>query len=192
MSEPWLDGQFLIAMPGMGDSRFERTVVYLCAHSAEGAMGLVINRSQEMVFPDLLVQLGIMEEHEAIKLPPKTRDFMVRDGGPVERSRGFVLHSGDYQGDSSLEVTPEISLTATIDILRAISRGSGPERALMALGYSGWGPGQLESEIAENGWLTCEAVADVVFSPDLSQIYPRALALLGIDTVNLSQYSGRA
>lgn len=192
MSEPWLDGQFLIAMPGMGDSRFERTVVYLCAHSAEGAMGLVINRSQEMVFPDLLVQLGIMEEHEAIKLPPKTRDFMVRDGGPVERSRGFVLHSGDYQGNSSLEVTPEISLTATIDILRAISRGSGPERALMALGYSGWGPGQLESEIAENGWLTCEAVADVVFSPDLSQIYPRALALLGIDTVNLSQYSGRA
>ncbi|MBZ0164185.1 MAG: YqgE/AlgH family protein [Notoacmeibacter sp.] len=192
MSEPWLDGQFLIAMPGMGDSRFERTVVYLCAHSAEGAMGLVINRSQEMVFPDLLVQLGIMEEHEAIKLPPKTRDFMVRDGGPVERSRGFVLHSGDYQADSSLEVTPEISLTATVDILRAISRGGGPEQALMALGYSGWGPGQLEAEIAGNGWLTCEAASDVVFASDLSQIYPRALALLGIDTLNLSQYSGRA
>ena len=192
MSEPWLDGQFLIAMPGMGDSRFERTVVYLCAHSAEGAMGLVINRSQEMVFPDLLVQLGIMEEHETIKLPPKTRDFMVRDGGPVERSRGFVLHSGDYQADSSLEVTPEISLTATVDILRAISRGGGPDQALMALGYSGWGPGQLEAEIAGNGWLTCQAASDVVFASDLSQIYPRALALLGIDTLNLSQYSGRA
>lgn len=192
MSEPWLDGQFLIAMPGMGDSRFERTVVYLCAHSAEGAMGLVINRSQEMVFPDLLVQLGIMEEYETIKLPPKTRDFMVRDGGPVERSRGFVLHSGDYQADSSLEVTPEISLTATVDILRAISRGGGPDQALMALGYSGWGPGQLEAEIAGNGWLTCEAASDVVFASDLSQIYPRALALLGIDTLNLSQYSGRA
>ncbi|WP_428674638.1 YqgE/AlgH family protein [Roseibium sp.] len=192
MTEPWLDGQFLIAMPGMRDSRFERTVVYLCAHSSEGAMGLVINRSQEMVFPDLLVQLGLMDEHEAIKLPAKARDFMVRDGGPVERSRGFVLHTGDYQAESSLEVTPEISLTATVDILRAISRGGGPTRALMALGYSGWGPGQLETEIADNGWLTCPATSEVMFSPDMTQIYPRALALLGIDNVNLSHYAGRA
>jgi putative transcriptional regulator len=188
----FLNDQFLIAMPGMKDDRFARSVIYVCAHSDEGAMGLIINQTQQMPFPDLLVQLGVMNEQEAIRLPRSAREFVVRNGGPVDRSRGFVLHSGDFKVDSSLVVSGDICLTATIDILRAISAGRGPRNALMALGYSGWGAGQLEGEIAENGWLTCPATADLLFNADVDNTYDRVLASIGIDPVRLSATAGHA
>ncbi|MBN9241408.1 MAG: YqgE/AlgH family protein [Mesorhizobium sp.] len=188
----FLDDQFLIAMPGMKDERFARSVIYVCAHSDEGAMGLIINQTQQMMFPDLLVQLGIMNEQEAIRLPRPARDFVVRNGGPVDRSRGFVLHSGDYRVESSLPVSDDVCLTATVDILRAISAGRGPRHALMALGYSGWGAGQLESEIAENGWLTCPADPELLFDADIERKYDRILAAIGIDPTYLSATAGHA
>lgn len=188
----FLDDQFLIAMPGMKDDRFARSVIYVCAHSEEGAMGLIINQVQQMRFPDLLVQLGIMDEQEAIRLPSKTRDFMIRNGGPVDRSRGFVLHSDDYTVESSMPVSEDICLTATVDILRAISTGRGPRHALMALGYAGWGAGQLESEIADNGWLTCPADMDLLFDTDIERKYDRILASIGIDPARLSYSAGHA
>ena len=191
-SKGFLDDQFLIAMPGMKDDRFARSVIYVCAHSQEGAMGLIINQTQQMLFPDLLVQLGIMNEQEVIRLPRHTRDFVVRNGGPVDRSRGFVLHSGDYRVESSLSVSHDICLTATVDILRAISAGRGPRQALMALGYSGWGAGQLENEIAQNGWLTCPASAELLFDADLEHKYDRILASIGIDLAHLSMAAGHA
>ena len=188
----FLDDQFLIAMPGMKDDRFARSVIYICAHSDEGAMGLIINQTQQMLFPDLLVQLGIMDEQEAIRLPAHARDFIVRNGGPVDRSRGFVLHSGDYKVESSLSVSEDVCLTATVDILRAISAGRGPRHALMALGYAGWGAGQLESEIAENGWLTCPASAEFLFDADIDRTYDRVLASIGVDLAHLSVAAGHA
>ncbi len=188
----FLDDQFLIAMPGMKDDRFTRAVIYVCAHSDEGAMGLIINQAQQMLFPDLLVQLGILDEQEAIRLPPPARDFVIRNGGPVDRSRGFVLHTGDYKVDSSLPVSGDICLTATVDILRAISLGRGPRRALMALGYSGWGAGQLEREIADNGWLTCPAIPEFLFDSDMDRKYDRILASIGVDLAHLSVTAGHA
>jgi putative transcriptional regulator len=188
----FLDDQFLIAMPGMKDDRFSRAVIYVCAHSEEGAMGLMINQAQQMRFPDLLVQLGILNEQQAIRLPSKTRDFVVRNGGPVDRSRGFVLHSDDFTVESSMPVSDDICLTATVDILRAISAGRGPRKALMALGYSGWGAGQLESEIAANGWLTCPADANLLFDADIDRKYDRILATIGVDLAHLSHTAGHA
>lgn len=188
----FLDDQFLIAMPGMKDDRFSRAVIYICAHSDEGAMGLIINQTQQMLFPDLLVQLGILDEDEAIRLPPPARDFVVRNGGPVDRSRGFVLHSGDYRVESSLAVSNDVCLTATVDILRAISSGRGPRQALMALGYAGWAAGQLENEIAENGWLTCPATPELLFDADIDRKYDKALASIGIDLAHLSGAAGHA
>lgn len=189
---PFLDDQFLIAMPGMKDERFARSVIYICAHSEEGAMGLIINQSQQLLFPDLLVQLGILDEEEAIRLPPPARDFVVRNGGPVDRSRGFVLHSDDYRVESSLPISESVCLTATVDILRAISIGRGPRHALMVLGYAGWGAGQLENEIAENGWLTCPASPEFLFDGDIEFKYDRLLASIGIDLAHLSQDAGHA
>ena len=192
MKSHYLDGQLLVAMPGMMDERFARAVIYVCAHSDEGAMGLIINQAQQMLFPDLLVQLGILDEDEAIRLPAPARDFVIRNGGPVDRSRGFVLHTGDYKVDSSRPVSGDICLTATVDILRAISLGRGPRRALMALGYSGWGAGQLEREIAENGWLTCPAIPEFLFDSDMERKYDRILASIGVDLAHLSVTAGHA
>ena len=188
----FLDNQFLIAMPGMKDERFARTVIYICAHSDEGAMGLIINQAQEMGFADLLVQLGLVDAKDAIRLPSEARDLVVRHGGPVDRSRGFVLHSDDVKVESSMPVAGDICLTATVDILRAISKGTGPRRALMALGYSGWGAGQLENEIAENGWLTCPATPDMLFDGDIDGKYEQILAAIGIDLTHLSSVAGHA
>ncbi len=188
----FLDDQFLIAMPGMKDERFARSVIYMCAHSDEGAMGLIINQTQTLRFPDLLVQLGVMNEQEAIRLPQKTRDFMVRNGGPVDRGRGFVLHSDDVMVDSSMPVAEEVCLTATIDILRAISAGRGPRQALMTLGYAGWAAGQLEGEIAANGWLTCPATPDLLFDTDIDRKYDRILMSIGVDPTHLSVEAGHA
>ncbi len=187
-----LDGQFLIAMPGMLDERFARCVIYLCAHSEEGAMGIIINRIQQIRFPELLVQLGIIEAKEEICLPERARTLVVRHGGPVDQGRGFVVHSDDYVTESSMPVDDQIVLTATVDVLRAMSDDSGPESAFMALGYSGWGPGQLEEEIADNGWLTCAADTELLFDADIDKKYDRVLSTLGIDPVHLSASAGRA
>lgn len=191
-SAGYLDNHFLIAMPGMSDERFARSVIYLCAHSEEGAMGLIVNRVQQLGFADILVQLGVVDEKEAIRLPDYTREFPVRSGGPVDRSRGFVLHSSDYRVESSTALAENLCLTATVDILRAISKGRGPRKALMALGYSGWGAGQLELEIAENGWLTCPADPDLLFDCDLDRQYDRILASIGVDMTHLSSAAGHA
>ena len=187
-----LQNHFLVAMPGMRDERFSRTVIYLCAHGEDGAMGIIINRTQQLGFPDVLVELGILERSQTIRLPARARNIAVRNGGPVDRSRGFVLHSGDYMVESSMPVAEDICLTATMDILRAISAGRGPRNALMALGYSGWGAGQLEIEIAENGWLACPATPELLFDGNIESIYDRILALNGIDLVHLSHSAGHA
>jgi putative transcriptional regulator len=188
----FLDGQFLIAMPGMADTNFARTVVYVCAHSDDGAMGFVINRPQQLSFSDVLLHLRLVEEDEAIRLPGQTRDFPIRSGGPVESGRGFVLHSDDYMSESSIPVSDDICLTATLDIVRAISRGRGPQRGLMMLGYAGWGAGQIENEITSNGWLSCPAQEDLIFDTSLDDKYDRALALMGVTPAMLSIEAGHA
>src|ERR1700741_3416312 len=151
----YLDGQLLIAMPVMGDPRFERSVIYLCAHSSEGAMGIIVNRPAGSIdFPELLVQLNIINKSEQIKLPGTAESMKVLRGGPVDTGRGFVLHSSDfYIANATLKIADGICLTATIDILKAIAKGEGPRHAILALGYAGWAPGQLEDEIQEKGWL---------------------------------------
>ncbi len=189
---PSLEGHFLIAMPGMEDERFARSVVYVCAHSANGAMGFIINKAQPLSFASLLKQLDIVTDADEIRLPEKGREVSVCAGGPVEQGRGFILHSDDYDSESTVEVDDGISLTPTLDILKALSRGDGPSSAIMVLGYSGWGAGQLESEIAANGWLTCLADLDIVFGNELDTKYGRALAILGIDPVFLTSEAGHA
>ena len=185
-SEGYLTGQLLIAMPTMRDKRFERTVIYMCAHNSDGAMGLVVNRLVGSVtFPDLLRQLGV-------DAPEVKQEIRVHFGGPVESGRGFVLHSMDYQHDSTLQVAGEVSLTATVDILQDIAKGDGPRRSLLALGYAGWGPGQLDTEIQANGWLTVAADEGLVFDDDLESKWERAIGKLGIDLSLLSGDAGHA
>ncbi len=184
----FLDGQLLIAMPGMGDARFERAVIFLCAHSSDGAMGLIVNKptTPELSFADLLAQL---------KIPASVnlRSTRVHFGGPVENARGFVLHSPEYSvKDSSLSVSPDFAMTATVDILQDIARGDGPSRALLALGYAGWGAGQLEGEIQANGWLTAPADADLVFGERDTDKWGDALRSISIDPRLLSTEGGRA
>ena len=188
----FLDGHFLIAMPNMADSNFTRTVVYICAHSDDGAMGFVINRPQPLNFSDVLLHLQLVGEEEVIRLPDTTLDFPIRSGGPVESGRGFVLHSDDYMSESSIPVSDDICLTATLDIVKAITRGRGPRRGLMMLGYAGWGAGQIESEIGANGWLTCPAEEELIFDTQLDSKYDRALALMGIAPGTLSAEAGHA
>ncbi|HEX2019993.1 MAG TPA: YqgE/AlgH family protein [Aurantimonas sp.] len=187
-----LEGHFLIAMPALDAEPFNRTVIYVCAHSPNGAMGFIINKPQQVSFPELLTQLGIVESEDDIRLPAGGREVSVCMGGPVERGRGFVLHSDDYDSESTVAVAEQISLTPTLDILKAISQGIGPRTAIMALGYSGWAPGQLEGEIATNGWLTCKADLSIVFDSKLDDKYGRALALLGVDAAFLTSEAGHA
>lgn len=188
----FFDGQFLIAMPGIADQTFTRSVVYICAHSDQGAMGFIINRPQPMSFSDILLHLDLVKDEEEIRLPESARRFPIQSGGPVETGRGFVLHSDDYSSASSIPVSDEISLTATLDIVRAISGGHGPRKAAMMLGYSGWGPGQLEREVAANGWLSCPADERLIFDTPLDTKYDRALALMGINPAMLSSEAGHA
>ncbi|MCA0258030.1 MAG: YqgE/AlgH family protein [Proteobacteria bacterium] len=191
----FLDGQFLIAMPGMDDENFARTVIYVCAHTSEGAMGFIINRSQPLSFTDILDHLDMLGGEEEIRLPETARRFPILNGGPVDKGRGFVLHSDDYTSASSIPVSDDISLTATLDIIRAISGGRGPRKATIMLGYSGWGPGQLEREISANGWLTCpvtERSERLIFDPALETKYDQALALMGINPAMLSREAGHA
>ncbi len=183
-----LYGNFLIAMPGLGDPRFERSVILVCAHSAEGAMGLIVNKAM----PDLSFA-GLLDQ---LKIPrgPEGRDIRVHFGGPVERGRGFVLHSPDYRAGrtGTMDIAGRFGMTATQDILGALARGTGPKAAILALGYSGWGPGQLEAEIARNDWLTAEAAPDLVFSDDDRGKWAAALRSMGVDPLSLSATPGRA
>lgn len=190
----YLDGQMLIAMPAMGDERFARTVIYVCAHSSEGAMGIVVNQAAPNIkFPDLLVQLEVIPASERIQLPVRAEEVKVLKGGPVETGRGFVLHSADFFiENSTLPIDEGICLTATLDILKAIARGKGPSNAILALGYAGWAPGQLEQEIQQNGWLHCDADPDLIFGQDIERKYERALAKIGIDLGMLSSEAGHA
>lgn len=190
----FLDGQMLVAMPGMADDNFARSVVYLCAHSEEGAMGIVINRRASTVkFPDLLVQLEVIAEDEAIRLPGSAGSVQVLKGGPVETGRGFVLHSNDFFIDNStLPIDRVVSLTATVDILRAIAKGVGPRNAVLALGYAGWQAGQLEAEMQHNGWLNVPADTSLIFDDALDSKYERAIRHLGIDPARLSTQAGHA
>jgi putative transcriptional regulator len=190
----YLDGQMLIAMPAMGDERFSRAVIYLCAHSSEGAMGIIVNQPAPNInFPDLLVQLEVIPEAELIRLPPTAGSVKVLKGGPVETGRGFVLHSADFFiENSTLPIDEGICLTATLDILKAIARGSGPASAVLALGYAGWAPGQLETEIQHNGWLHCPADPELIFGVDTEGKYDKALKKIGIDLAMLSSEAGHA
>src|SRR6266478_8821333 len=179
----YLDGQMLIAMPTMGDERFTRSVIYICAHSSEGAMGIIVNQpAAHITFPDLLVQLEVIPPADLIQLPPRAGGVRVLKGGPVETGRGFVLHSADFFiENSTLPIDEGICLTATLDILKAIARGDGPASAILALGYAGWAPGQLESEIQGNGWLHCAPDSDLIFGTDIGGKYDKALKKIGID-----------
>ena len=182
-----LSGSILIAMPGMGDPRFDKSVILICAHSDEGAMGLIVNKpSPELSFSALL-------DHLNIARAPAGRDILVHFGGPVERGRGFVLHSRDYAPCAGSMLVPGgLAMTATQDILSDLAQGGGPSQALLALGYTGWGPGQLEGEIARNDWLTASAPQGLIFAAEDGAKWGLALRSMGIDPLSLSAVSGRA
>jgi putative transcriptional regulator len=190
----FLDGQMLIASPGMRDERFARTLIYMCAHSSEGAMGIVINQpAPHISFQDLLVKLDVIPEADKIIMPQRTGGVTVLKGGPVETERGFVLHSADFFiENSTLPIDEGICLTATLDILKAIARGNGPKSAILALGYAGWSPGQLENEVQQNGWLHCSADPELIFGEDIDAKYDRAMEKIGIRPGMLSSEVGHA
>ena len=184
----YLAGRLLVAMPGIDDPRFERAVIFLCAHDAQHAMGLAVNRPVEgLTVPRLLAKLGV-------KAPSGAPDDLVLMGGPVETERGFVLHTDDYAcPPSSVTVGGGVALTATREVLMALAgRDPHPRRAVMALGYAGWEPGQLEREIRQNIWLTCEAVEGLLFDDDHEHKWSRSLAKIGVAAEHLSAQAGRA
>jgi putative transcriptional regulator len=184
--ESYVTGQLLIAMPGMRDERFAKSVIYMCAHSEEGAMGLVLNqRLDSLTFAELISQLELDEKH-------LSKDVPVHFGGPVESGRGFVLHTSDYQQDATLEVVNGVALTATVEILKAIAQGKGPQKSLLALGYAGWGPGQLDMEIRANGWLQVPSDSEIIFDIEPDTKWERAIQRLGIDPRMLSDDVGHA
>jgi putative transcriptional regulator len=193
-ADGFLDGHLLMAMPTMADKRFARAVVYICAHSADGAMGIVVNKlAPEVSFRELLVQLEIVQARNEPHLPQGVDQVRVHRGGPVETGRGFVLHSADFFLDNaSLPMADGICLTATLEILRAIAEGHGPDRAILALGYAGWAPGQLEFEIQSNGWLHSPADKAILFDNDVETKYERALAKIGVEPGMLSMVAGHA
>jgi putative transcriptional regulator len=185
-ADAFLTGQLLIAMPAMGDPRFTQSVIYLCAHTSDGAMGIVVNRPlQKPSFGDLLRQL------EVAPMPP-AREIQLCQGGPVDNARGFVLHTTDWTGDGSLRVDESLALTASLDILKAIATGGGPQQGLLALGYAGWGPGQLDQEIQQNAWLSAPADLDLIFDAKHDTKWRRALAKLKVDPLLLSDAAGHA
>ncbi|MBV9991018.1 MAG: YqgE/AlgH family protein [Alphaproteobacteria bacterium] len=186
-ADGFLLGKLLVALPGMPDPRFEKSVIFMCAHSSEGAMGLIVNKPFEgLTFREMVEKLDIPVGDE-VPDPP------ILFGGPVGTGQGFVLHSSDYaNNEGTMPVTSEISLTATLDILRAIAEGRGPRQALFVLGYAGWGPGQLEGELGSNGWIPCESDQAIVFGPDCEAKWKAALATLGADITGLSSDAGRA
>lgn len=189
-----LEGKMLIAMPGMSDPRFDRSVIFMCAHSETGAMGIIVNKVTPMMsFGDLVSQIDALPASAMAKTSPEVLNLAVQYGGPVEPARGFVLHSSDYfTDDSSMPIGKHLALTATLDVLKAMLRGHGPEKATVALGYSGWAPGQLEDEIHRNGWLFCEADDTLLFGRQHDLKYDHALRKIGVDPVMLSSDAGHA
>lgn len=184
--DQYLEGQLLLAMPGIGDPRFERAVILVCQHSAEGAMGLIINRPfQRLSVAELLQQLEV-------EAPAELEQSPVYAGGPVEPSRGFVIHSADYQQPSTLQVTESIHLTATLDILRDMAVHRGPAKAIVALGYAGWAPGQLDKELTRHGWLSAPADSAIIFDEADDRKWSRAMGSIGIDVRMLSGEAGHA
>ena len=179
-----LTGQFLISMPSLEDERFEKTVIYMCAHSKDGAMGIIINKKIDYdLYPDLLQQLGIDK-------PLLDKKLYIRYGGPIESGRGFVLHSDEVVQKETLNITKGIALTSTSEFFEDLSKGNGPKNSILALGYSGWGPGQIELELASNSWMTLEADASFIFDERVSNKWKDAYNLLGIDPLKLSYNSG--
>lgn len=192
-SFPSLCGKFLIAMPGMGDQRFERSVIYVCAHSEEGAMGFIFNQILDTpTMTDFFNQLEIVSEDETEIISAELASTTLFVGGPVEPGRGFVLHTPEYDSESTLHVSDGVKLTATLDILRSIAIGNGPKRSMIALGYSGWAAGQLEDEIVSNGWLTADADDGILFETPINERYDASLKLLGIKPTALSSDVGHA
>lgn len=187
-----LQGQFLVAMPEMGDPRFREAVIYMVSHSEDGAMGLVINHTlDDMRFADVLEELHLGEREDIIALPALVRNRAVLRGGPVQSGRGFVLHSHDYYRDeNSFAVGDGVCLTATLDVLRAMAFGPSPQKSLFALGYCGWAPEQLEDELSLNGWLTVPFADDLLFELPVEKRYDAALAHLGITRASLSGAAG--
>jgi putative transcriptional regulator len=184
--EGFLTGQLLIAMPSMADPRFQQSVIYVCAHTPEGAMGLVLNRPiVKPTFDDLLTQLNV----EPV---PPAREIKLYAGGPVENARGFVLHTSDWTGEGSLRVTGETALTASLDVLKVIAEGHGPRECVLALGYAGWGPGQLDQEIQQNAWLSVPPDETLLFDTDHDTKWRRAFAKLRVDPLLLSGVAGHA
>ncbi len=184
-SHGFLEGELLVAMPNLGDPRFARAVIFICTHSDEGAMGLVINRLiPKLTFAELLAQLDVRE--------PSAREAPIHSGGPVESARGFVLHTADYVCDESLIMRDNLALTATVEILREIAAGNGPRQNILALGYTGWGPGQIEAEVHDNAWLNVAADESLLFDPDVDDKWERAMRKIGVDFSMLSATAGRA
>ncbi len=191
--QDFLEGQFLVAMPHMGDVRFENTIIYVCAHNAEGAMGFVVNKSlPDPKTSDFLKKLGIVTEADFHRIPKRFLHSVLNTGGPVEPGRGFVLHSADFVSSSTIKVSGEVSLTATLEILHELATGHGPKQFFLALGYSGWSAGQLEDEIAANGWLTCKHDASIIFDTDNASKYHRIMQSMGIDPRLISGETGHA
>ncbi|WP_455477646.1 YqgE/AlgH family protein [Bartonella sp. B41] len=188
----FLDGQLLIAMPGMDDKRFIRSVIYICAHSDAGAMGIILNQLHNIDFPELLLHLGVIDSFQKKYLPEPMKTFPVRCGGPVDPSRGFVLHSDDYVCEETILIADKVCFTATIDILKAISCEQGPRHALVALGYAGWQAGQLEAEISTNGWLISPTSPSFLFESDLKHKYDKSLVRMGINPTYLISEIGHA
>ncbi|GHF30115.1 UPF0301 protein [Kordiimonas sediminis] len=182
----FLNGKLLLAMPTMTDPRFEHSVIYVCSHDESGAMGIVLNQGFEnLEFADLLDQLDI-------EVTDTVEDTTIHCGGPLEPGRGFVLHSADYVQETTMVVSETLALTATIDVLKAIAEGHGPQHHLLALGYAGWGGGQLEAEITQNSWLTSDADEEIIFYTEMDLKWSRAMARLGIDISMLSSEAGHA
>ena len=184
--DSFLTGQLLIAMPAMADPRFAQSVIYLCAHTPEGAMGLVLNRPlAKPSFAELLKQLEVAPQ-------PPARQVRLCAGGPVENARGFMLHTSDWTGEGSLRVDDQLALTASLDVLKVIAEGGGPRECVLALGYAGWGPGQLDREIHQNAWLSAPADETLLFDADSGTKWRRALAKLRVDPLLLSDVAGHA
>jgi putative transcriptional regulator len=181
-----LTGKLLISMPSLEDERFYKTVIYMCAHSTEGAMGIIINKKIDYdLYPDLLEQLGIDK-------PLGGKKLYIRYGGPVESGRGFVLHSDEVIQKETLSIEKGVALTSTSEFFEDLSNGKGPKNSILALGYAGWGPGQIEKEILSNSWMTLSADSTFLFDEEVTNKWNKAYGLLGVDPNKLSQYSGRA
>ena len=190
----FLNGKILIAMPTMDDQRFAKSIIYMCAHSDDGAMGIIINKpAPNMEFSELMSRLNIVDDENSIDIDYSHPSYKVHFGGPVEPARGFVLHSGEYNNSgNTLAISDDVGLTATLDVLQEIAKGKGPRQSLLALGYAGWSPGQLEAELMANGWLHCNADDKLLFGTDLEFKYDAALEKIGVNAAMLSSQAGHA